>query len=164
MDEESIVLDVDPRSVLAAIKQANTAVEGWKKGTVGAGKRMQKSPVRPAQVRVCAGTPRSGIQRAHSVQWFERMAEMLLKVNDRSRSSMERLTQCVEKQADTYGKTGVDRLIVERPADQKARRRAGHDRARHRRLREDDRRRKRQIRWSWLSRSLKSRSRSTRVT
>jgi hypothetical protein len=34
MDQESIVLDVDPRSVLGAIKQANTAVEGWRKGTV----------------------------------------------------------------------------------------------------------------------------------
>jgi hypothetical protein len=37
LDQESIVLEVDPRSVLAAIKQANTAVEGWEKGTVGAG-------------------------------------------------------------------------------------------------------------------------------
>ncbi len=43
MDQESIVFEIDPRSVLAAIKQANTAVEGWEKGTVGAGERMQKS-------------------------------------------------------------------------------------------------------------------------
>ena len=41
-DQESIVLEVDPRSVLTAIKQANQAVEGWEKGTVGAGERMQK--------------------------------------------------------------------------------------------------------------------------
>ncbi len=88
MDQESIVLDVDPRSVLAAIKQANTAVEGWEKGTVGAGERMQKS--------------------------LERMSEMLIRVNDRSRSSMERLTQSIEKQAAAYGKTGVDRLIADR--------------------------------------------------
>src|SRR5919108_362941 len=87
-DQESIVLDVDPRSVLAAIKQANTAVEGWEKGTVGAGERMQKS--------------------------LERMSEMLLKVNDRSRSSMERLTQSIEKQAAAYGKTEVERLIADR--------------------------------------------------
>src|SRR3974390_2839860 len=87
-DQESIVLEIDPRSVLAAIKQANTAVEGWEKGTVGAGDRMQKS--------------------------LERMGEMLLKVNDRSRSSMERLTQSIEKQAAAYGKTGVDRLVAER--------------------------------------------------
>jgi hypothetical protein len=87
-DQESIVLDVDPRSVLAAIKQANTAVEGWEKGTVGAGERMQKS--------------------------LERMGDMLLKINDRSRSSIERLTQSIEKQAAAYGKTGVERLVAER--------------------------------------------------
>jgi len=88
MDQEAIVLDIDPRSVLAAIKQANQAVEGWEKGTIGAGDKMQKS--------------------------LERMAEMLLKVNDRSRSSMERLTQSIERQAAAYGKTGVDRLVAER--------------------------------------------------
>jgi hypothetical protein len=87
-DQESIVLEVDPRSVLAAIKQANTAVEGWEKGTVGAGERMQRS--------------------------VERMSEMLIKVNDRSRSSMERLTQSIEKQAAAYGKTEVERLIADR--------------------------------------------------
>src|SRR5579884_3630080 len=88
MDQESIVLEIDPRSVLSAIKQANTAVEGWETGTAGAGERMQKS--------------------------LERMSEMLIKVNDRSRSSLERLTQSIEKQAAAYGKTGVDRLIAER--------------------------------------------------
>lgn len=88
MDQESIVLDLDPRSVHAAIVQANKDVESWEKGTVGAGERVQKS--------------------------LERMSEMLLKVNDRSRSSMERLTQSIEKQAAAYGRTGVDRLIAER--------------------------------------------------
>ncbi len=87
-DQESIVLEVDPRSVLSAIKQANTAVEGWEKGTAGAGERMQKS--------------------------LERMSEMLIKLNDRSYNSMERLTQSIEKQAAAYGKTGVERLIAER--------------------------------------------------
>ncbi len=43
-----------------------------------------------------------------------RMADMLLKINDRSRSSKERLTQSIEKQAAAYGKTGVDRLIADR--------------------------------------------------
>ena len=87
-DQESITLDLDPRSVLAAIKQANTAVEGWEKQTIGSGDRMQKA--------------------------LERMGDMLLKMNDRSRSSMERLTQSIEKQAAAYGKTGVERLIAER--------------------------------------------------
>ena len=92
MDQESLVLEVDPRSVLAAIKQANTAVEGWEKGTVGAGDRGPE------------GTPKS----------LERMGDMLLKINDRSRSSMERLTQSIEKQVAAYGKTGVDRLVADR--------------------------------------------------
>ena len=42
------------------------------------------------------------------------MGDMLLKINDRSRSSMERITQSVEKQAAAYGKTGVERLIADR--------------------------------------------------
>ena len=88
MDQESVVLELDPRSVHAAIVQANKDVESWEKGTVGAGERMQKS--------------------------IERMADMLIKINDKSRSSMERLTQSIEKQAAAYGKTGVDKLIAER--------------------------------------------------
>ena len=88
MDQESIVLEIDPRSVHTAIVQANKDVESWEKGTVGAGERMQKS--------------------------LERMADMLIKINDNSRSSMERLTQSIEKQAAAYGKTGVDKLIAER--------------------------------------------------
>jgi hypothetical protein len=88
MDQESVVLEVDPRSVHQAIVQANKDVESWEKGIVGAGDRMQKS--------------------------LERMADLLVKVNDKSRSSMERLTQSIEKQAAAYGKTGVDRLVAER--------------------------------------------------
>jgi len=40
------------------------------------------------------------------------LADMLLKVSDRSRSSMERLTQSIEKQAAAYGKTGIERMIA----------------------------------------------------
>ena len=72
-DTESVTLELDPRSVLAAIKQANQAVEGWEKQTIGSGEKMQKA--------------------------LERMSDMLLKINDRSRGSMERLTQSIEKQA-----------------------------------------------------------------
>ncbi len=87
-DQESIQFDVDPRSVMAAIKQMNTAVESFEKGGVGANERVQKAA--------------------------ERMADMLLKVNDRSRTSLERLTQSIEKQAAAYGKSGVERLTAER--------------------------------------------------
>jgi hypothetical protein len=85
---ESVVLEVDPRSIHQAIVQANKDVEGWEKGIVGAGDRMQKS--------------------------LERMADLLVKVNDKSRNSMERLTQSIEKQAAAYGKTGVEKLVAER--------------------------------------------------
>jgi hypothetical protein len=88
MDQESITLEIDPRSVLAAVKQANQAVEGWEKQTIGSGDKMQKS--------------------------LDRMSEMLLKMNDRSRSSMERLTQSIENQAAAHGKTGAERLIADR--------------------------------------------------
>ncbi len=88
MDQESVVLEVDPRSIHQAIVQANKDVESWEKGVVGAGDRMQKS--------------------------LERMADLLVKVNDKQRNSLERLTQAVEKQAAAYGKTGVDRLVAER--------------------------------------------------
>src|ERR1041385_5083472 len=87
-DQESVVLDLDPRSVLGAIKQANTAMETWEKGTVGGGERMQKA--------------------------LERMSGMLIKLNDKSHSSMERLTSSIEKQAQAYGRTGVDKLIADR--------------------------------------------------
>jgi hypothetical protein len=73
---------------MGAIRQMNTAVEGFEKGGVGANERVQKAA--------------------------ERMADMLLKVSDRSRSSMERLTQSIEKQAAAYGKTGIERMIAER--------------------------------------------------
>src|SRR5579885_1385671 len=88
MDQESVVLEVDPRSIHQAIVQANKDVESWEKGVVGAGDRMQKP--------------------------LERMADLLVKVNDKQRNSLERLTQAVEKQAAAYGKTGVDRLVAER--------------------------------------------------
>ena len=85
---EEIQFDIAPRSVMAAIRQMNTAVEGWEKGGVGANQRVQQAA--------------------------ERMADMLLKGNDRSRNSLERLTQSIEKQAAAYGKTGAERMIAER--------------------------------------------------
>ena len=88
MDQASIVPDVDPRSVLAAIKQANQAVEGWEGQTIGSGDKMQKS-----------------------LEW---MSEMPLKMNDRSRSSMERLIadrdRLIEKLGDEQGM--IDRVTA----------------------------------------------------
>ena len=68
-DQESIVIDVAP----ARPRGHKAGQHRHREGTVGASERMQKS--------------------------LERMADILLKLNDRSRSSMERLTQSIEKQA-----------------------------------------------------------------
>ena len=72
-DQESVSFDIDPRSVLGAIKQMNSAMEGYEKGSTSANANLQKA--------------------------IERTSDLLLKVNDRSRTSMERLTQSIEKQA-----------------------------------------------------------------
>ena len=80
-----VTFEVDPRSVLNAIKKMNSAMEGYEKGNVSANDRMQRS--------------------------MERMADMLLKVNDKSRNSLERLTQSIEKQAAAYGRSGADRMV-----------------------------------------------------
>ena len=87
-DQESVSFDIDPRSVLGAIKQMNSAMEGYEKGSTSANANLQKA--------------------------IERTSDLLLKVNDRSRSSLERLTQSIEKQAAAYGKTEVERLIADR--------------------------------------------------
>ena len=87
-DTESIQFDVDPRSVLGAIKQMNAALESMEKGSTSAN---------------------AGMQRA-----IERTSDILLKVNDRSRSSLERLTQSIEKQAAAYGRTDAERMVAER--------------------------------------------------
>jgi hypothetical protein len=87
-DQEQVAFDIDPRSVLGAIKQMNSAMEGYEKTHGSANEKMQKA--------------------------IDRTAELLLKVNDRSRSSMERLTQSIEKQAAAYGKTNAERMVAER--------------------------------------------------
>ena len=45
---------------------------------------------------------------------IERTSDILLKVNDRSRSSLERLTASIEKQAAAYGRTNAERMVAER--------------------------------------------------
>ena len=87
-DTESIQFDVDPRSVLGAIKQMNAAMESMEKGSTSANASMQKA--------------------------IERTSDILLKVNDRSRSSLERLTASIEKQAAAYGRTNAERMVAER--------------------------------------------------
>src|ERR1035438_9523019 len=49
---------------------------------------------------------------------FEKKAESshgkVIRISDQTRSSVQRLIASLEKQAETYGKSGVDRLIVQR--------------------------------------------------
>src|ERR1035438_359741 len=93
-DQESVSFDIDPRSVLGAIKQMNSAMEGYEKGSTSANANLQKA--------------------------IERTSDLLLKVNDRSRTSMERLTQSIEKQAAAYGKTNAERnRIIKKLGDEK---------------------------------------------
>src|ERR1017187_6978100 len=87
-DQENIQFDVDPRSVLGAIKQMNAAMESMEKRSTSANANMQKA--------------------------IERTSEILLKVNDRSRSSMDRLGQAIEKQEAAYGRTNAERMGAER--------------------------------------------------
>ena len=53
-----------------------------------------------------------------SLDAFERKAtssgEKMVRINDQTRSSVQRLITSLEKQTEVYGKSGVDRLIVQR--------------------------------------------------
>ena len=62
-----------------------------------------------------AGPVRSANQ---NLQNFERQAEgthgKVIRITDQTRTSIQRLISSLEKQAETYGKSGVDRLIAQR--------------------------------------------------
>ena len=78
---------------------------------------------------------------------FEKKAESshgkVIRISDQTRSSVQRLIASLEKQAETYGKSGVDRLITQRDhLLQRYTGAAGHRRD-HQILRKDDRRRRR---------------------
>jgi hypothetical protein len=86
----NITYNVDPAQVINALKLMNDANSSWEKGSVGANDKV-------------AGA-------------FQRVGDLLLKINDRHLSSLEKITQAVEKQAVAYGKTGPERLIAQRDA------------------------------------------------
>ena len=54
---------------------------------------------------------------------FEKQAESshgkVIRISDQTRTSVQRLIASLEKQAETYGKSGVDRLITQRDHDVK---------------------------------------------
>lgn len=89
-DQEGVEFTIDPRSVSAALGQMNNAITAYEKGAVGANDRLNNS--------------------------FQRVSDMLLKMNDRSYNSQERLVKSIERQAAAYGRTGVEKLISQRDA------------------------------------------------
>ncbi len=87
-DQEAITFEVDPRQVIDAVAKANTAIGDYEKKTGASADRIRGS--------------------------FEKLANFLIQYNDKSRASMERMVQTIEKQAAVYGRTGVERLIAQR--------------------------------------------------
>jgi len=90
MDQEQVSFEIDPRSITAALAQMNSAVQGFEKGAIGSNERLNAA--------------------------YQRVSDLLVKTNDRSRGSMENLTKSIERQAAAYGKTGIDKLISQRDA------------------------------------------------
>src|SRR5450759_1627031 len=85
---EQVILEVDGSPVAAATAQANAALDNYgKKAADSAGK---------------AGKA------------FEDHGGLVVRTSDRTRNSLERLVQSSEKLAQSYGKTGVERLVAQR--------------------------------------------------
>ena len=62
---------------------------------------------------------------------FEKKAESahgkVIRITDQTRTSIQRLIASLEKQAETYGKSGVDRLITQRDQLRSEERRVGKE-------------------------------------
>jgi hypothetical protein len=87
-DREGLTFEIDPRNVVAALAQFNKGIQQTEKGAVGAEETLKGA--------------------------FQRVSDLLLRVNDRSLKSMESLTRAAEKQAAVYGRSGVERLMASR--------------------------------------------------
>ena len=100
---EEVTFEIDPRSVVGAIGQMNSAIEGFEKGGTNSNQKLQDS--------------------------FERMSNLLLRMNDKAQDSNLRLVRSNEMRAASYGKelTEVQRLIAQR--DEYNKRLAGDEEA-----------------------------------
>lgn len=87
-DREQLVLEVDERPAVAAVGRANAAIEGHEKTS----KTVMDNAGRQWQV----------------------YGDTVVRVSDRSKTSIDRLVKSMEQQAAVYGKTGTDRLIAQR--------------------------------------------------
>src|SRR5271157_1018026 len=82
------VISLDDRPAIAAIDRANKGLDGHEK-------KIKEVMDRTGKVYQVAG-------------------EQLVRVTDNSKNSLDRLLSSMQKQADLAGKTGVERLIVQR--------------------------------------------------
>src|SRR5690242_15583590 len=89
-DEEKITIEVDDKPTLEAIKRANAGFDSME----GKAKTVIDNAGRAWQV----------------------YGDVIVRVADRSKSSIDRLVASLEKQAKTYGLSGVDKLKAQEEA------------------------------------------------
>jgi hypothetical protein len=87
-DSERITLEIDERPAVVAVGRANSAIEGHEK-----------------QVKTFIDT---------AGKTWTSYGDTLTRVTDKSRSSLDRLLQSMERQSALAGKSGADRMIAER--------------------------------------------------
>lgn len=87
-NSELVSFEIDPSAALAAQKKINAGQDETEKKLVGSIDRINKAQ--------------------------QSQGDNVIRITDRSRSSIDRLVASVEKQASAYGKTGVERLIQQR--------------------------------------------------
>src|ERR1035441_2954328 len=87
-DAEQIVLEIDERPAVAAVDRANKAI--------GSHEQSVKTFMDNAGRK------------------WESYGDTVVRVNDKSRSSLDRLIKSMEQQAAVAGKTGVEKLVAER--------------------------------------------------
>jgi hypothetical protein len=88
MDREQVSFEVDPRSVLGAVSQMNSAIDGFEQR---------------------GGKAAGGLRDS-----FSRVSDTMLKLVDKQHDANMRLVRSIEAQSAAYGKSGVDKLISQR--------------------------------------------------
>jgi hypothetical protein len=87
-DAEVIRLEVDPEDAIKGAAAGNAAMDAYSKKADAAVRAASKA--------------------------FDDHGSVVVRVSDRSRGSIERLVSALEKQAATYGKSGIEKLIAQR--------------------------------------------------
>lgn len=87
---EQIILEIDDTPAVAATERANAGLEKYEDTAVKATTGVAKS--------------------------FEAASERIIRVSDRSRTSVERLVAAAEKKASASGQSGIEKIVAERDA------------------------------------------------